>query len=85
MGVPIGAFFLDNIGRCGHALCGDFAINFVDGGLKDVRAGRSVVYCGQSNLGLFENIALCPPVTSRQATAILPTTKSIRELESEHA
>lgn len=61
LGVSRDAFFLDNIERCGHACCGDLAINVIDGGLSEIAAGGSIVYCGQSNLGIYENISLCPP------------------------
>jgi len=61
LGVNREAFFLDNIERCGHACCGDLAINVIDGGLAEIVAGGTILYCGQSNLGIYENISLCPP------------------------
>ena len=72
LGIGEDAFFLDNITRRGHALCGDLAINLVDGGLPAIRRGGTVGYCAQSNLGAYANIALCPPDSVPEAAPIPP-------------
>lgn len=60
MRVPAERFFLDNITNRGHACCNDLALNLVDGGLPVIARGGTVVYCGQSNLGIYANISFLP-------------------------
>ncbi len=57
-------FFLDNIGLRGHACCADFAINLVDHGWEQLKTGRPVLICGQSNVGAHATLALLPVTDS---------------------
>lgn len=59
-------FFLDNIGRRGHACCADLAVNLVDRGLSLLDAGQHVVYCAQSNVGAYAAVAFSPIQTSEE-------------------
>lgn len=67
LGVDPAKMFLDNIGLRGHACSNDLAINLVDAGLADIRRGGSVLYCGQSNLGIYAQITFAPPTVAAGA------------------
>ncbi len=71
--IPAERFFTGNIAERGHACCADLAVNLVDRGLDVVARGGSVIYCGQSNLGVYANITFLPvanPANRRGAESI---------------
>lgn len=64
LGVGPERMFLDNIGLRGHACSNDLAINLVDAGLAEIRRGGAVLYCGQSNLGVYAQVTFAPPTVA---------------------
>jgi 3-oxoacyl-[acyl-carrier-protein] synthase III len=52
--------FGDNVPRCGHVCCSDFAINLADAGFAALDAGQQVMGVLQSNVGAFGAITLHP-------------------------
>ncbi|MDO5691105.1 MAG: hypothetical protein Q4G70_01300 [Pseudomonadota bacterium] len=61
LGLGMDQFFLDNIGKRGHAYCADFAVNMADEGVRLLSEGQRVVYCAQSNVGAYAAIGWRPP------------------------
>ncbi len=53
-------FFFDNIPKFGHANCADFAINLVERGFSLLDQGKTVICCGQSNVGAHTALTLLP-------------------------
>jgi 3-oxoacyl-[acyl-carrier-protein] synthase III len=53
-------FYFDNISKFGHANCADFAINLVERGFSLLDQGKTVICCGQSNVGAHTALTLLP-------------------------